>query len=183
MASGQGVILPDNETYSAEPNPNNDGTPTKGFAKVFEVSPGKYTGSDGNDRVSISDLVKDNDQIIKTGAGDDIFNFNGSESRLPQNVDRVNGIVDLGTGGNDGVFLGFQLDDYKYTVRSDGGLKIQYVGDNGDVDGVAVTFRGAEYFTFRNVDDVTGQNFQTYTISHDELVARILAASPNPDQV
>lgn len=160
------------QTYSPEPTPNNDGVPT-GYNKVATPSNGKVEGTAGNDRVSISDLIKDKDQIIKTYDGDDIFNFNGNESKLPQNIDRVNGIVDFGDG-NDTVFLGYQLSDYTFTLRSDGGIKIQYTGDNHDIDGVAVTFRNAENFTFRNVDDQSGQNFETFTLSYDVLKAAII---------
>lgn len=162
------------QTYSTEPRPGADNVPT-GYTPIANSANGKLAGTDGNDRVSIIDLIKDNDQIIKTGAGDDIFNFNGSESKLPQNLDRVNGIVDMGEGGNDIVYLGYQLSDYTFTLRSDGGIKIQYTGDNHDIDGVAVTFRNADTFTFRNVDDQTGVNYETISFSHDQLAAAIKA--------
>lgn len=153
-----------------EANPRSDGTPV-GLNNELLVRNGQVRGTDQADRITLSDLARDRDQIINAGAGDDIFNFNGSESRLPTSAN-INGIVDMGTG-IDTVFLGFQITDYQFTLRSDGGIKIQYVSDEGGVDGAAVTFRNADLFTFRNFDDQTGTNFQTYSLTADELRAYV----------
>lgn len=173
-----------------EPNVNSDVNPS-GFKVLTGVNgdSGKLIGSAGNDKVTISDLQADRDQVIKTGAGDDLFNFAGSESRLPQNLDRVNALLYMGDGDgdtNDTVLLAFQQQDYSFTVKADGGIKVQYVGsvdlngdgniDSKDVDGVAVTFYGADKFTFTNIDDTNGTNYATYTLTTDQLKAQITTA-------
>lgn len=155
---------------TAEARPGADGTPVGLNNNLIERN-GQIRGTDQADRISINDLARDRDQVINAGAGNDIFNFNGSESRLPTSAN-INGVVDMGSG-IDTVFLGFQITDYQFTLRSDGGIKIQYLSDEGNVDGAAVTFRNAENFTFRNFDDQAGTNFQTYNLTAEELRAYV----------
>lgn len=164
------VMLKDDLSFQKlDPKPGKDVVPT-GYQKLTtDGAPDKLVGSDMGDRVGFTDLKKDGNQIIKTGAGDDIFNFHGAESAKAGNV---NGIVDFGAG-NDSVYLAYQLSDYKFTMRSDGGIKIQYVGEDGKIDGGAVTFRNAENFIFKNIDDKTGTNYVSFTLSHEQLASKI----------
>ncbi|KQO91412.1 hypothetical protein ASF32_22665 [Methylobacterium sp. Leaf91] len=80
-------------------------------------------------------------------------------------------------GDNDQVYLANQISDYEFTLRSDGGIKIHYIGTT---DGAAVTFYGAESFTFRNIDPVTGDNNKTFSLDYAELRDLIDAADGVP---
>jgi hypothetical protein len=153
-----------------EPKPGLDVTPT-GNAAMTGLDTGKVIGSDGNDRATLFDLQKDSDQIIRMLDGDDVFVFGPNDT----NVD-INGLVFMGDGGNDQVFLNHLMSDYVFTARVAGGIKIHFIGDP-DGSGDAVTFYGAETFTFRNIDD-SGLNYVNTTYTHDELYALILAGTP-----
>lgn len=153
-----------------DPIRNDDGAPAGGFtfatATTNAAGTTKVTGSSGNDRITFDDIYRDSDQVINTGAGDDIFSFRGDESKNPQ--EKVNAIIDFGAGGNDTVVLAFQASDYKFIYRSDG-IKIQYVGADGLADGPAITFKNAETFIFRNIDSQTGENFGNTELTTQEL--------------
>lgn len=150
---------------------DNDGTPT-GYAAVTGQDSGKVTGSAGNDRATLFDVQKDADQVIKLGAGDDVFVFGPNSTAVD-----LNGIVFMGAGGNDQVYLNHRIEDYVFTTRSDGGIKIQYVKEGGtDPEGDAITFYQGETFTFRNVDPTDGTNYTSQTFTQDSLYALILAA-------
>jgi hypothetical protein len=154
-----------------EPTPtgtDKDVTPT-GFAALTGQSSGKVVGSDAADRGTLYDLEKDNDQVINLGAGDDVFVFGPNT----QSVD-INGIVKMGDGF-DRVFLNYRVEDFVFTTRSDGGIKVQYLAEP-DGKGDAVTFYGAEEFTFRNIDRATGTDYTTTTYTHDQLYALVTAA-------
>lgn len=147
-----------------------DVTPT-GLSPLTGLDTGKVVGSAGNDRGTLFDLQKDHDQVLSMGAGDDVFVFGPNDSKVD-----LNGIVKMGDGGNDVVYLNHRIEDYIFTARHDGqGVKIQYIGEP-DGKGDAVTFYGAESFVFRNIDS-SGLNYVNTTMSHDALYAAILAAT------
>lgn len=161
-------------TIEAEPSTvvdtSADGTPT-GLTALSSTVPGKVTGSAGADRGTLFDVQSDTDQVIKMGAGDDVFVF-GPNS---QAVD-LNGLVFMGDG-NDAVYLAHRVEDYVFTARPDGqGIKIQYIGEP-DGSGDAITFYQAETFVFRNVDPDTGVNYVTTSYSQDELYAAIFSGT------
>ncbi|WP_156467827.1 hypothetical protein [Methylobacterium sp. Leaf91] len=182
-----------------EASPGGDVTPTKGYSFATSKGSGesvKVSGSSGNDVITISDLQKDSDQVINTGSGNDLFRWNGAEGAragadtfdtngnlLLKATEDVNGIVKFGDkqtdglGDNDQVYLANQISDYEFTLRSDGGIKIHYIGTT---DGAAVTFYGAESFTFRNIDPVTGDNNKTFSLDYAELRDLIDAADGVP---
>lgn len=147
---------------------DNDPTPT-GYATVTGQSTGKVAGSDAAERATLNDLMQDKDKVINLGGGDDVFVFGPNTP----NVD-LNGVVKMGTGF-DRVFLNYRVEDFVFTTRSDGGIKIQYLAD-ADGKGDAITFYDAEQFTFRNVDRATGINYTSITYTYDELYAPVTAA-------
>ncbi len=153
-----------------EPQPGLDVTPT-GNAAMTGLDTGKVVGSDGNDRSTLFDLQKDGDQVIKMLSGDDVFVFGPNDTKVD-----INGLVFMGDGGNDQVFLNHLMSDYIFTYRAADGIKIQYIGET-DGSGDAVTFYGAETFTFRNIDS-SGLNYVNTTYTHDELYALILGGTP-----
>ncbi|RDE05315.1 hypothetical protein [Sphingomonas aracearum] len=173
--------ITDPNTLSAEPRPGADVTPTStangtSYVLPTETRAGYVTGSTGADRATLYDLERDKDQVINLGAGDDLFVF-GTNTTLKD----LNGIVKMGDGPNDfdQVFLTHAITDYVFSLRSDGGIKIQYLGEtdaNGMAHGDAVTFYGAEQFTFRNITtDAAGQsvNYENTVISAADLYSRI----------
>jgi|EndMetStandDraft_2_1072991.scaffolds.fasta_scaffold49955_1 hypothetical protein len=156
-----------------------DGTPTshsvgEPLAKLTGLDTGKVTGSAGRDRATLSDLAADKDQVIKLGEGDDFFIFGVGDDT----GGNINGIVDMGVGGNDAVYLTHSVEDYIFTLRSDGSIKVQYVGDDTDFDGAAVTFKNADQFVFRNIDPSTGVNYTTTSYSTAELTTLIQNGDP-----
>ncbi|WP_156467884.1 hypothetical protein [Methylobacterium sp. Leaf91] len=162
--------------YLPDPKPSADVTPT-GLAPLISQN-GKLKGSDGDDVVTLFDLQKDNDQVIQTGLGNDIFRWNGDAGKkagADGGSADINGIIKFG-GATDGqpdldvVYLAFQPQDFEFTLRSDGGIKVHY---NGTSDGAAVSFVGADRFVFRNIDDDTGTNYQNIQISYGDLVTQI----------
>lgn len=155
-------------TATPEAKPGLDVTPT-GLTPMTGLDTGKVVGSAGDDRASLFDIQKDNDQVIKMLDGDDVFVFGPNDT----NVD-LNGIVLMGDGGNDQVFLNHLMSDYVFSLRSDGGIKIQYMNEP-DGAGDAVTFYGADTFTFRNIDSA-GMNYTNTTFTHDELYSLVQAA-------
>lgn len=188
---------------SVDPRPSADSAPTGGFelnkSQTSTAGTTKIAGTDGNNAFSITDLQKDSDQIIATGAGNDIFRWNGAEGVKAGNGTRdVNGIIKFGADAEqntgDQVFLANQISDYEFSLRADGGIKIHYIGST---DGAAITFYGADEFTFRNIVDVDsnnlvdginyelvgGTNYENVTYTHDELYAMILAAQAQYDLV
>jgi hypothetical protein len=147
-----------------------DGTPT-GLTALSGQESGKVTGSAGNDRATLFDVQSDTDQVVKTGAGDDVFVFGPNSEAVD-----LNGLVFMGDG-NDAVYLAHRVEDYIFTARPDGeGIKIQYIGD-ADGSGDAITFYQTENFFFRNVDPDTGVNYTTTSYSHDALYAAVLAGT------
>ncbi len=163
------VTIKDEVPTVLEPRPGADVTPTVGLSALTGQDTGKVTGSSGNDRATLFDLVKDKDQIIKLGDGDDVFVF---RNNADGSNGAINGIVD-GGNGEDHVFLAGSLADYEFSLRSDGSIKIHYVAD-ADGDGAAVTFRGFETFTFRNISADGLTNYQNDVFSADALKALIL---------
>ncbi|GEM_PF-5247835 len=148
-----------------------DATPT-GFNYLTGVgTENKIKGTDGNDKATIDTLYHDKDQVINLGAGDDIFVFQTNDEKADINGKKINGVVDMGVGGNDQVWFTHQLSDYEFTLRSDGGIKVSYIGMAEDLGhkGASVTFYNAETFVFRNIDDHTGTNYANVTLSYDQL--------------
>lgn len=144
--------------------PSTDVTPT-GLSPLTGQGDGKVVGSAGNDRGTLFDVQKDSDQVIKLGAGDDVFVFGPNDI----NVD-LNGIIKMGENASDydQIFLNHRINDYIFTSRSDGGIKIQYIGEP-DGSGDAVSFYEAESFTFRNITPDGSGNYTNQTFTQDEL--------------
>jgi hypothetical protein len=134
----------------------------------------KVKGSAEADRISTKDLLIDSDKVIGTGAGDDVFIFRQDDAT---NSSLRNAVVDMGAGDNDRVVLANEISDYQITFRENGSIKFEYVG-NGGTNNAAITFTGAEHFTFRNIVDTPSADpdapkfydAQTFTVS--ELAAR-----------
>lgn len=154
-----------------EPN-GADVTPT-GLSALTGQSTGKVVGSAGDDRGTLYDVQKDTDQVIKLGEGDDVFVFGANDTKVD-----LNGLVFMGDDslGFDQVFLNHRVEDYIFTARSEGGIKIQYIGET-DGSGDAVTFYGAESFIFRNITADGAINYVNTTFTHDALYAAILAGT------
>lgn len=176
------------------------GTPTGNYTSVVaKNAAGDQLGGDaGANKATLIDLENDRDQIINLGAGDDLFVFNATNASRD-----LNGIVDMGTGDNDTVFVNYDIRDFEFTLRSDGGIKMKFVGLDGvtftddgpvvDNNGDAVTFRNADFFTFRNVrkelvdtnddgvgDTVVTTNYQNTFLTYQELVNLIKANAEIP---
>jgi hypothetical protein len=165
-------------TYPTGPETGPDGTPTSHstgtpLSRPVETAPGKLAGGAGSDKATLDDLAKDSDQVIKLGAGDDYFIFGVGDDTKSD----INGIIDMGADF-DTVYLTHSIFDYIFTERSDGSIKIQYVGDDPQFDGAAVTFKNAESFVFRNIDPDTGANLENKTYDHDALIALIQLGTP-----
>ncbi|WP_416357034.1 hypothetical protein ACLNGM_02435 [Aureimonas phyllosphaerae] len=161
---------PDTATpvQSAPTQSRPDATPTSGNGVTYKnatvVQNGddvKVKGSAEADRVSTKDLLRDSDHVINLGAGDDVFIFRADDAT---NSKLRNAVVDMGTGSNDHVVLANEISDYQITFRENGSIKFEYVG-NGQTDNAAITFNGAEQFTFRNISDdgMTFRESQTFT--------------------
>jgi hypothetical protein len=162
----------DIETPTTTDKNGSDVTPTNNSPLTGQDT-GKVTGSAGNDRATLFDVQKDSDQVIKLGAGDDVFVFGPNDTKVD-----LNGIVFMGENNldDDRVFLNHRVQDYVFTTRSDGGIKIQYVGEPApDNFGDAITFYQAEQFIFRNIAP-DGTNFTNQAFTQDDLYALILAA-------
>ena len=130
---------------------------------------GKVVGSADNDRCALFDVQKDADGVVTLGEGDDVFVFGPNDVLVD-----LNGIVKMGIGDADHVYLNGRVMDYVFKTREIGeGIKIQFIDEPDDV-GDAITFYEAELFTFRNITDNGNYINQTYT--HDELYNLIKAA-------
>jgi hypothetical protein len=176
------------------------GTPTGNYTSVVaKNAAGDQLGGDSSaNKATLIDLENDRDQFINLGAGDDLFVFNATNASLD-----LNGIVDMGTGDKDTVFVNYDIRDFEFTIRNDGGIKMKFVGldsvtftDDGPVvdnHGDAVTVRNADVFTFRNVrkelvdtdndgvgDKVVTHNYENITLTYNQLVALINANSEIP---
>lgn len=159
-----------NITGDLAPQVGPDSTPV-GQARVVETVPGngKYAGTDGDDKATLDTIARDTDGVVKLGAGDDVFIFGVGEEN-----GSINGVVSMGDGGNDRVFLTHSLEDYTFTIREGGkGIKIQYLDPDGD--GAAVTFYGAEQFVFRNILD--DGNHANTVLTADQLLAAITSGT------
>lgn len=158
-----------------------DATPT-GYNLLSGVgTENKIKGTDGADKATIDTLYHDKDQVINLGAGSDIFVFQVNDEKSDINGKKINGIVDMGEGDNDQVWFTHQLSDYEFTLRSDGGIKVTYIGVAEDLGhkGASVTFYNADKFVFRNIDDHSGENYTNVVLSHDQLYDMIAGAG-NP---
>ena len=149
---------------TAQPTPTPSGTPIKNPAATPTSSPdgvqykaATYTGTGDNvkvkgtadaDRISTKDLLADSDHVIATGAGNDVFIYRQDDAT---NSALRNAVVDLGAGDGDQIVFANLLSDYQITFRDNGSIKFEYIGD-GTTDNAAITFQGAELFTFRNID-------------------------------
>lgn len=161
------------ELADIEKRPGADVTPTGGFNLVLGSPGDQLKGTAGNDKATLDSVANDKDGVIQLGAGDDVFVFGVHDNTLGE----VNGIVKMGDGGNDRVFLTHSVNDYEFSLRSDGGIKITYIGDDSDATighGASVTFYGAEEFTFRNIDyHNTSVNYVNTVFTHDQLYGAI----------
>lgn len=151
-------------TPRANSDTDKDATPT-GLKALTGHETGKVKGSAEADRATLYDLTQDKDQVINTGAGDDVFIFHGAQSKQ---LGHINAVVDLGTG-HDTVYLAYEITDYLITTRDNGDIKLQYVGTDASIHGAAITFKNADSFVFRNVDDETGVNYANATYSADDV--------------
>lgn len=128
----------------------------------------KVNGSANNDSVTSKDLLRDTDHVIGTGKGDDVFYFFQSDNT---NSKLRGAVVDLGAGDKDQVVLANQLSDYTVTFFDNNKIVVfEYTGDGGH-NNAKITFSGAEIFTFRNIDDHTGQANAAQTFTVDGLRA------------
>lgn len=152
---------------------DNDGTPT-GYGTLTGQDTGKVAGSAAEERGTLFDVQKDTDQVIKMGGGDDLFVFGPNDPKVD-----LNGLVFMGAGDDDQVWMNHRVEDYVFTLRSDGGIKIQFTAEE-DGKGDAITFYEAETFTFRNVDPGTGVNYESVSYTYEDLAALIAGASPTP---
>jgi len=155
----------------ATPTSNNAGV--KYTAATYTTSASgdtKVVGTAGDDRISTKDLIADTDHIIKLGAGNDVFIFRQDDSTRS---DLRNAVVDLGAGDKDQIVLANEISDYQITFRDNGSIKFEYVGNLPDANtGAAITFQGAELFTFRNIsDNGDGKFYDSRTYTLDELKA------------
>lgn len=163
---------PEQNRPDATPTSNNDGV--KYTAATYKVSASgdtKVTGTAGDDRVSTKDLIADSDKVIKLGAGDDVFIFRQDDST---NSSLRNAVVDLGEGSRDQIVLANEISDYQITFRDNGSIKFEYVGNllTAANTGAAITFQGAELFTFRNIsDNGDGKFYDSRTYTLDQLRA------------
>lgn len=155
------------QTNSLSPETTSDSTSGPGFTGLTGGE--KAKGTDQAERGTMANLQMDKDNVINMGGGSDVFVFsstNGPEMDL-------NGIVDMGTGIDDIVYLNFQITDYVFTLRADGGIKIEYIGADEGAKGDAITFRNADTFIFRNFDSVTKENFANTEFTYDALATLI----------
>ncbi len=148
------------------------GTPT-GYNALSAGANGQVKGTADADRASLQTLLHDKDQVIGLGAGNDLFVFSNSDGQNKT----INGIVDGGVG-DDQVYFAGELSDYYFTIRSDGGIKAQYILDDSGTGGAAVTLRNFESFTFRGIDQ-DGVNHLNRTLTYDELLAAIHQSNPD----
>lgn len=133
----------------------------------------KVKGTAGNDRISTKDLLADSDHVIATGAGNDVFIFRQDDAT---NVNLRNAVVDLGSGDKDQVVLANLLSDYQVTFRDNGSIKFEYIGDGSAEDNAAITFQGAELFTFRNIDHNFDGSADVYYEAQTYTLAELKAA-------
>ncbi len=164
----QNVVITGSDT-AADPK-RDAGTPT-GLTDLVAGSNGQVKGTAGVDKATLDTLLADKDQFFNMGAGDDVFIFRSSGTGSDHSV---NGIVDGGVG-SDRAYMAGELSDYIFSIRSDGGIKIQY-GTSDAEDGSAVTFRSFELFTFRGIDQ-NNVNHVDQTLTYDQLLAVIYAAA------
>ncbi|MET0269079.1 MAG: hypothetical protein ABW173_01505, partial [Sphingomonas sp.] len=130
IGTASGVVITDRDT--PVDTGRDAGTPSGGFNAPAAGANGQVRGTESADRATLSTLLADKDQVINLGGGDDVFVFRNNDTGLDTTI---NGIVD-GGAGNDRVFLAGELSDYIFSVRSDGGIKIEYVIDGVDAKGV-----------------------------------------------
>jgi hypothetical protein len=178
-----------NQPGSETPPPEPAGQPIKNPAATPTSSPDgtkyvlptvvrngddvKVKGSVDNDRVSTKDLLLDSDHVIATGAGDDVFIFRQDDATNPA---LRNAVVDLGAGSADQIVLANTLQDYQVTFRDNGSIKFEYIGD-GTHDNAAITFQGAEIFTFRNIShDADPSTPDVYYAAQSYTLAELKAA-------
>lgn len=156
-----------------------DATPTGYNYLSGAGTENKIKGTDNPDKATIDTLYHDKDQVINLGAGNDIFVFQANDEKSDINGKKINGIVDMGEGDNDQVWFTHQLSDYEFTLRSDGGIKVTYIGLAEDLGhkGASVTFYNADTFVFRNIDDHNGQNYTNVELSHTQLYDMISNAA------
>lgn len=160
-----------------------DPTPTGGYTFLTGTgTENKLKGTDGADKATIDTLYHDKDQVINLGAGSDIFVFAINDEKADINGKKINGVVDMGSGDNDQVWFTHQLSDYEFTLRSDGGIKVSYIGLADDLGhkGASVTFYNADTFVFRNIDDHGGANYANVTLSYQDLYDKIVDAGGAP---
>ena len=177
-----------NEPGSNSPPPAPAGAPIARPAATPTSSPdgvkyvaATYTGTDdnvkvkgtaGNDRISTKDLIADSDHVIATGAGDDVFIYRQDDATNPL---LRNAVVDLGSGDKDQIVFANLLSDYQVTFRDNGSVKFEYIGA-GDGDNAAITFQGAELFTFRNIDHNYDGSPDVYYKAETYTLAQLKAA-------
>lgn len=174
MAETASRVAITGQDTAVDPRPD-AGTPI-GLNVISAGANGQVKGTNGDDRATLATILADKDQLIKLGEGDDVFIFRNNNEGVST---RINGVLSGGEG-NDRVFLGGELSDYLFSIRSDGGLKIQRVIDGPGEDGAAVTFYSFEEFTFRGIRD-DGTNTVDQVFSYDALRALIL--NPTGDSV
>lgn len=150
----------------ATPTSNADVTYSPATYKTSASGDTKVSGTSGADRVSTKDLLADSDHVIKLGDGNDVFIFRQDDATNPA---LRNAVVDMGAGDKDQIVLANEISDYQITIRDNGSIKFEYVGSSG-LDNAAITFQGAELFTFRNIsDDGDGKIYKSTTYTLAEL--------------
>lgn len=165
---------------SSPPAPvaNPAGTPVSNDLVTYNQlqASAKVKGTAEADRLSTKELIADKDHVIATGDGNDVFIFRQDDATNPA---LRNAVVDMGGGDQDQIVMANQLSDYQITFRDNGSIKFEFIGDfesGGALDNAAITFQGAELFTFRNINYnvASGESpfYEAQTFTLEELMAQ-----------